>query len=241
MPTLNSEDFSMPVSLFRAHQLAWCFASLLAAAPAAAQGPAIATDTTLPVGAFASYALSKDASSFDPERAENKQLLEKGFGFPVRVARVLDGYALVASPATKLFIPVPLGWQGFDDGRRTRLFPPGGDIGLVVSIVSLDGVQGWDDVREQFWQQVRQAAAERKRQAPRYEARLIRLSDGTFGVRETSIPESGGPYSSVLLFLRYPGEPNLGLRVNLFTPVEQFERYLGLAGVVVRDIQSPQR
>lgn len=231
----------MPRNLFRACLCAWCFAGLLTAVPAAGQESAIAIDTTLPVGAYASYALSKDASSFDPERAENKKLLEKGFGFPVRVARVLDGYALVASPATKRLLAVPLGWRGFDDGRKTRLFPPEGDIGLVVSIVSLDGVQGWDDVREQFWQQVRQAAAERKRQSPRYEARLIRLPDGTFGVRETSIPESGGPYSSLLLFLRYPGEPNLGLRVNLFAPVEEFERYLGLVGLVIRDIQSPQR
>jgi hypothetical protein len=231
----------MPLNRFHAPMLAGFFANLLAAMPAAAQAPAIAIDTTLPVGTYAAYALSKDASSFDPEREENKKLLEKGFGFPVRVARVLDGYALVLSPATKRLLAVPLGWQGFDDGKRTRLFPPGGDIGLVVSIVSLDGVQGWDNVREHFWQQVRQAAAERKRQAPRYEARLIQLADGTFGVRETSIPEAGGPYSSVLLFLRYPGEPNLGLRVNLFTPDEQFERYLGLAGLVLREIQNPQR
>lgn len=231
----------MPLDRFHAPVLACFVACLLAAVPAAAQGPAIAIETTLPMGAYTTYALSTDASSFDPERAENKKLLEKGIGLPVRVARVLEGYALVASTATRRLLTVPLGWQGFDDGKRTRLFPPGGDIGLVVSIVSLDGVQGWDDVREHFWQQVRQAAAERKRQAPRYEARLIQLADGTFGVRETSIPESGGPYSAVLLFLRYPGEPNLSLRVNLFTPVEEFERYMGLAGLVVRDIQNPPR
>lgn len=86
--------------------------------------------------------------------------------------------------------------------RRTRLFPPGGDIGLVVSIVTIDDARGWDDAREQFWQQVRQVAAKRAGQSKRYEARLIRLADGTFGVREAHIPDDKGPYSSILLFMR---------------------------------------
>lgn len=209
------------------------------ALPAAAQ--ALAVDTALPAAEYAAYALSKDASSFDPEHAENKLILEKGFGIPVRVVRVLEGRALVASPATKLLIPVPLGWRGFDDARRTRLFPPGGEVGIVVSIVSVDDARGWDDAREQFWQQVRRAAAKRASQSRRYEARLIRLDDGTFGVREVHIPDDKSPYSSILLFLRYPGDARLGLRINLFAPVEDFERYVGLAGLIARDLQGAPR
>lgn len=228
----------MPRVLRAVLPLLWAAFSA-ASLPAVAQ--ALAIDTALPAAEYASFALSKDASSFDPEDAENKLLLEKGFGFPVRVVRVLEGRALVTSPATKLLIPVPLGWRGFDDARRTRLFPPGGDIGLVVSIVTIDDARGWDDAREQFWQQVRQVAAKRAGQSKRYEARLIRLADGTFGVREAHIPDDKGPYSSILLFMRYPGDARRGLRINVFAPVGDFERYVGLAGLVVRDLQGGAR
>ena len=47
--------------------------------------------------------------------------------------------------------------------------------------------------------------------------------------------------SVVIVFMRHPLDPALGVRVNLFTPVEEFDRYLGLAGLVVRDIRIPQR
>lgn len=224
--------------LLRAWPHAVC-AVCVAVAPAVAQE--LAVDTALPAAEYASYALSTDTSSFDPGNAENRQMVEKKIGTPVRVARVLEGRVLVASPATKLLVPVPLGWRGFDDARRTRLFPPGTDVGLVLSIVSIDDARGWDDTREQFWQQVRQAAAKRKTESARYEARLIRLPDGAFGVREVHIPDANGPYSSVLLYMRYPGDARLGLRINLFAPVEEFERYIGLAGLVLRDLQGASR
>jgi hypothetical protein len=88
---------------------------------------------------------------------------------------------------------------------------------------------------------VRQQAPARKREAPRYEVALLRLADGQFGVRETNIPDPNGPFSSVIVFMRHPGDPALGVRINLFTPVEDFDRYLGLMGLVLRDIRIPLR
>jgi hypothetical protein len=195
----------------------------------------------LPVGDYGSYALSGDATSLDPERPENRQLIEKRLGFPVRVVQVFERHALVGSGAARVLVPVPLGWRGFDDGRRTRLFHPGGEIGLVVSAVSIDQAGGWDNAREQFWHQVREQAPARKREAPRYEVALLRLAGGQFGVRETHIPDRNGPFSSVIVFMRHPGDPALGVRINIFTPVEEFDRYLGLAGLMLRDIRIPQR
>ena len=212
---------------------------ILAAAPAGAQE--IAVEDRLPVGAYATYALSNDATSLDPERPENKQLLEKKLGFPVRAVQLFERHALVGSGAARVLVPVPLGWRGFDDGRRTRLFHPNGEIGIVVSAAALDQVSGWDGAREQFWQEVRLQAPKRKREAPRYEAALLRLPNGQFGVRETNIPDPNGPFSSVIVFMRHPADPGLAVRVNLFTPVEDFDRYLGLAGLVLRDIRIPQR
>ena len=217
---------------------------LLAAAlgtslPAAGQDLPIADK--LPVGAYATYAMSQDATSLDPERPENKQLLEKKLGFPVRAVQVFERHALIGSGAARVLVPVPLGWRGFDDGRRTRLFHPNGEIGLVVSAASLEQAGGWDNAREQFWHEVRKLAPARKREAPRYEVALLRLAGGQFGVRETNIPDANGPFSSVIVFMRHPGDPALAVRVNLFTPVEDFERYLGLVGLVLRDMRVAQR
>ena len=210
-------------------------------APAAAGAQELPVEDKLPVGAYATYAVSNDAVSLDPERPENKQLLEKKLGFPVRAVQVFERHALVGSGAARVLVPVPLGWRGFDDGRRTRLFHPNGEIGLVVSASSLDQAGGWDNAREQFWQQVRVQALARKRQAPRYEVALLRLPNGQFGVRETNIPDPNGPFSSVIVFMRHPGDSTLAVRVNLFTPVPDFDRYLGLVGLVLRDIRIPQR
>lgn len=214
-------------------------AGLAAAPPVAAQD--LPVEDKLPVGAYAAYAVSQDATSLDPERPENRQLLEKKLGFPVRAVQVFERHALVGSGAARVLVPVPLGWRGFDDGRRTRLFHPNGEVGFVVSAVSLDQAGGWDNVREQFWDQVRQHALARRREEPRYAVALLRLPGGQFGVREVNIPDKNGPFSSVIVFMRHPGDPALGVRINLFTPVEDFDRYLGLAGLVLRDIRIPQR
>jgi hypothetical protein len=216
-------------------------ALLAVLAPAAAAAQPLAIEEKLPVGSYAAYALSNDAVSLDPERPENKQLLDKKLGFPVRAVQVFERHALVGSGAARVLVPVPLGWRGFDDGRRTRLFHPNGEIGLVVSAASLDQAGGWDAARERFWEQVRLQAPARKRQAPRYEAILLRLPNGEFGVRETDIPDPNGPFSSVIVFMRHPGDTSLAVRINLFTPVPDFDRYLGLAGLVLRDIRIPQK
>ena len=111
----------------------------------------------------------------------------------------------------------------------------------MVSASSLDQAGGWDNAREQFWHEVRVQALARRRQSPRYEVALVRLPSGQFGVRETNIPDPTGAYSSVIVFVRHPGDPALAVRINLFTPVQDFESYLGLVGLLVRDIRVPLR
>jgi hypothetical protein len=227
-------------SMMRRPVSALCIVAGFALAPAA-DAQELASQDKLPIGAYATYAVSNDAVSLDPERPENKQLVEKGLGFPVRAVQVFERHALVGSGAARLLVPVPLGWRGFDDGRRTRLFHPNGEIGYVVSASSLDQAGGWDNAREQFWHEVRVQALARRRQSPRYEVALVRLPSGQFGVRETNIPDPNGAYSSVIVFVRHPGDPALAVRINLFTPVQDFESYLGLVGLLVRDIRVPLR
>ncbi len=211
----------------------------VAVCPARAQNDFITMETSLPVATYASFALAADSSSFAPDSPENKGLLDKGFGTPVRVQRVLDRHVQVASPATKTLLTVPFGWRGFDDGKRARLFTPTGSIGMTIHALSMDGFVDWDDVRGQVWTLARKTAETRAKKDPRYQARLIRLSDGTFGMRETNINEGeDGPYSSIILFRPHPSDPKMAIRLNLYTPNEEFERHLGLAALVMREMQG---
>ncbi len=219
-----------------AKQMLWCM--LCAAAPAVAQSDFITMETSLPAASYATFALATDSKSFAPDSAENKGLLDKGFGVPVRVQQVLDRHAQIVSPSTQLLLTVPFGWRGFDDGKRTRLFTPTGNIGITFQSLPMDGFVDWNDVRGQVWGLARKTAEARAKNDPRYQARLIRLADGTFGMRETNINEGdAGPYSSVILFKPHPGDPKLAIRMNLYTPIEEFERFLGLAGLVLRDMR----
>lgn len=212
---------------------------LYAAAPAQAQQDFITMETSLPAAAYPPFALSNDSASFAPDSPENKGLLDKGFGFPVRVQRVLDRHVQIVSPSTKLLVTVPFGWRGFDDGKRTRLFTPTGNVGITLQSLSMDGFVDWDDTRGQVWSLARKTAEARAKKDPRYQARLIRLADGTFGMCETNINEGdAGPYSSIILFRLYPGDPKTAVRMNLYAPPEEFERYLGLAALLMRDMQA---
>ncbi len=219
----------------------WWFAlwALAGAAPAHAQSEFITMETSLPAAAYASFALAADSKSFAPDSAENKGMLDKGFGVPMRVQQVHDRHVQIVSPSTKLLLTAPFGWRGFDDGKRTRLFTPTGNIGITFQSLPLEGFTDWDDVRGKVWNLARQTAEARAKKDPRYQARLIRLADGTFGMRETNINEGdAGPYSSVILFRPHPSDPKLAIRMNLYTPIEEFERFLGLAGLLLRDMQA---
>lgn len=217
----------------------WLLIILLAAGVARAQTQFLLIETTLTAGNYASFALSQDSKSFAPDSPENKGLLDKGFGFPVSVRRVLPGHVMALAPSARLLVPVPMGWRGFDDGKRARLFTPAGNIGIVINALPLEGFESWDETREQVWKHARQTAGARAKKDPRYQARLIRLDDGTFGMRESSIYEGEeDPYSSVILFRQHPNDPRIAIRMNLFAPVGDFDRYLGLAALVMKDMQG---
>ena len=185
------------------------------------------------------FALAKDSASFAPNSAENKVLLDKGFGLPLSVRRVLEGHVLALAPSARLLVPVPFGWRGFDDGKRTRLFTPTGNIGIVLNALPMEGFESWDETREAVWKHARQAAEARGKKDPRYQARLIKLADGTFGMREANIYEGQeDPCSSVILFRQHPADPLSAIRLKLHAAVGDFERYLELAALVMKDLQG---
>ena len=196
-------------------------------------------ETSLPAVDYAAFALAKNSESFATDSAENKALSDKGFGLPVSVRRELDSHVYAFAVSPRLLVPVPFGWRGFDDGQRTRLFTPAGNVGMVINAMPMETFESWDETREQVWKHARQTAEARAKKDPRYSARLIKLADGTFGMREAGIYEGeDDPYSSVTLFRQHPNDPRMAVRMNLFAPVGDFERHLGLAGRVMKDLQG---
>jgi hypothetical protein len=201
------------------------------------QAAFIVVETSLPAVDYPAFSLAKNSDSFSPDSAENKELRDKGFGFPVSVRRVLDTHVVAYAATPRLLVPVPFGWRGFDDGTRTRLFTPAGNVGIVINAMPMEGFETWEETREQVWKHARQTAEERAKKDPRYSARLIKLPDGMFGMRETNIYEGDDdPFSSVTLFRQHPDDPRMAIRMNLFAPVGDFERHLGLAGRVMKDL-----
>jgi hypothetical protein len=217
----------------------WVMAVLWLAAAVVCAQPLLLVETSLPRAEVGAFALAKDAASLATDSAENKGLSDKGFGFPLTVRRVADGHAQAFAPSANLLVPVPFGWRGFDDGRRARVFTPAGNTGIVINAMPLESIDTWDETREQVWKFARQTAEARAKKDPRYQARLIRLPDGTFGMREANIYDGeDDPYSSVTLFRQHPGDARMAVRVNLFAPVGEFERLLGLAAAVMREMQN---
>jgi hypothetical protein len=199
----------------------------------------IVIETSLPAAEYGAFALAKNSDSFSPNSAENKGLLDKGFGFPVSVRRVLADHVFAFAATPRLLVPVPFGWRGFDDGQRTRLFTPAGNIGMVINAMPMEGFETWEETREQVWKHARQTAETRAKKDPRYSARLIKLADGTFGMREANIYDGeDDPFSSVILFRQHPNDPRTAIRMNLFAPIGDFERHLGLAVRVMKDLQG---
>src|SRR5262249_50052759 len=177
-------------------------------------------ETSMPAGDYASFAQPPDPAGFAGDSKEARELIEKRFGVQMLAVRTLERYTLNQSKGTGLLIPVPTGWRGFDDGKAARLINPVKRIAVTLTVAPLEGFANWDEAREYVWKMARQQADKRAQSDPRYQARLIRLANGVFGVRETNIQDNDGAYSSAVLYEPHPGDAKRAVRINLYCPVE---------------------
>lgn len=90
---------------------------------------------------FAEHALADDAASFDPEHHINANLRDRGVGLTPRVIEVHAEHrcAILAAGAITTFIIVPFGWHVIDDGSRTLMLHPGGDVQIHLNLIRPDG------------------------------------------------------------------------------------------------------
>ncbi len=90
---------------------------------------------------FGYFAKSDDLATLDPEHPVNARLRDKGIGFvPNMLASDLQAKtAKLGAGAIQAVIQVALGWHVNDDGRRTLLLDPEGNIQISLHILTKEG------------------------------------------------------------------------------------------------------
>ncbi len=107
------------------------------AMPAAAATPA----TPAPKRTFRDFALADNAASFDPEAPINANLRDRGAGLVPNLVAVTpaDRRASLAAGSILAQLDVPFGWHVVDDGKRTLVFEPGGQVQISLNLLPRNG------------------------------------------------------------------------------------------------------
>lgn len=99
-------------------------------------GPSAAPRT-----AMFDYALSDDSASLDEDHPINARLRDRGIGLVPNIAGLSDAArcATLAAGAVMAQFDVPYGWHVIDDGRRTLVFEPGGQVQINLDLLPRQG------------------------------------------------------------------------------------------------------
>ncbi len=90
---------------------------------------------------FFDFALAADTASLDPEHSINTNLRDRGVGLVPNVVAVRTEarYARVAAGAVIGEFDVPFGWHVIDDGKRTLVFEPSGNVQINLNLMPREG------------------------------------------------------------------------------------------------------
>ena len=90
---------------------------------------------------LADFALCDDSIALDEDHPLNRQLGQHGMGRIPDIAGLSDStrLATLAAEALGAEIDVPYGWHVFDDGRRTLVLEPGGQVRVEIDLLDRAG------------------------------------------------------------------------------------------------------
>ncbi len=198
-------------------------ASASAEEPASLETPA--TDDAERVCTFAEFALADSPATLDPEHPINANLRDRGIGLVPNVIRTDDAEkrATLAAGAIEAEFDVPYGWHVIDDGQRTLLLDPSGEVQINLSLLPLEG-RDTDGVLNDLEAQMRQ-------DYPHPE--FLRLSRGgihALGAR--NIADAGQPIEQYHLL--YPSRrPTMVLRARVTSTPARVIGALNLAEILL--------
>jgi len=202
--------------------------------PSLAQSP---KNFSLPEDDYKTYALSDAADSLDPKSKENKRRMRNGFGFVPKVIGGGMGYALIASGAIEASLKIPLGWEALDDGKKLRVFTPDNTILIVVNWVSYEKYGGFAEFQEKFFEESKRDYKQRRATNKAMKVELMTLPNGIFAHKVINLQEELETFSLFTLFIPQPLKPGYALRINLSSPPEKLDQYLGLVGLFLKDVK----
>jgi hypothetical protein len=194
-----------------------------AASPEAA--PSAAASKSSSGEGFAAHALAADHATLGPDHPVNVNLRERGAGLTPNLVAADDEArcATVAAGAITAAFGVPYGWYVIDDGRRTLVFEPSGEIQIHLNLTVREGRDDealLDGIEE-----------EARRSYP--EPQFLRLTEGKIrALAMRNIQDGGQPIEQVHMLVAGPDE-GVVLRARVTATPERITAACNLAQLVV--------
>lgn len=215
---------------------------------------------TIPVGSsYKNYAAASNTASFEAATQAAglpMQIITTG---PKREREIAKGYATLFATWAQTTLRVPLGWSAFDaknDIERSIVLSPGKTVRIVARSILTEETSQRRDAFEQFKQKA-VAQTRARLQAEKLQPGTLELLDapnGAFVVRALNVRNAGGKAFSFIEHFaqratleerdawwakRARNEPlstlPLPMALSLLAPAQQFDKYLGLFGLMLRD------
>jgi S1-C subfamily serine protease len=189
-----------------------------------------------PVGDYKDYALSKDATSYDQGNPVNDGL---------RVSKVLekgDGWVKLAAASSNTVLKMPMGWQADEDGQKSTFFTPNKKVRFVNHFNDMAAEFGKQITFAEFRMTARVTLEEKLAGSGQQSAKVeqLDLPDGSIALKVRGIrTESGEKNALVQVFTPDSADKSSHycMSLSLITPEPEFDRFLGLLGLILRDRQ----
>lgn len=184
--------------------------------------------STIPPGDYATYAHSTtEEAIYSDHDDERTRVLPD-------VLEVHENYSTVFAKMAETQFNIPFGWYGIESGSVTKFGRTDDDYTrITLRIASLEG-KSWNNFRDNFvadWLEAADGLVTAENM------KLYPLSDTQFYTVLRHMTNDGGTENGAINLVTYvPGYPTEYHSVLLVTADAEVESYLGLVGLIARDM-----
>lgn len=180
---------------------------------------------------FARYALADDAASLDPDNSTNTNLRESGHGLTPRI-KDQDPEArkvTIAAGSIAALVDVPMGWYAMDDGKRTLVFEPAGEVQINLNVIPRF-LRSADEILDDLQREADQSYDDPK---------MLRLAeDGLYALSIRNIFDRGVEIEQLHL-LRDGRDGSTMLRARVTATPARMQDAANLAELILKSVTFP--
>lgn len=203
----------------------------VALAQSAPKKPATTDKNSLPpVGTYADYAFSKDASSYerdDPKYAETGAM-------PATVDKIGADYVVLKAGSSQTIFRAPFGWYSDEDGQNSTLFSPDQSVRFIMGFRDMGEKTTFDQFKTTTLADVRAQMKAMKQTG--VAVRGFDVAGGSYAIEVTGVTTgSGAKNGFTQVFTPHPKKSRTVMSLSLTAPMKVFPKYRGLAGLIMRD------